>query len=142
MNWKKILPLMGIVLLLATAGCIQEQQQSEQQGNEKGQENGAMATVQLKYTDAEGNPIAEKELRAPIGSNAWELMKQNMQVEFDAYDFGPFVKSIEGTAPPEGHYMALYVNGSYAEKGIGDYTISEGIGFEWKTEKLEDFGLE
>ena len=132
MKTKSFILTLCIALLLFTTGCAQ---QTQEQSTDT-------AVVLFKYTDYKGETIVEKSFEVKKGSNAFEAMKENIEVGFENYAIGPFIQSIEGVAAPEGYYFALYVNGSYAEKGIADYTIEENIIIEWKTQSLGDFPSE
>ncbi|MAG22454.1 MAG: hypothetical protein CL943_04100 [Candidatus Diapherotrites archaeon] len=136
---KRIFFALLIGLLLLTAGCVQ-QEEAPQENN--GVQGSSTVVLTVKYLDAEGNTIAEKAISTPKGVNAWILMKDNMDVDFEEFSFGPMVKGIEGTPSPEGHYLALYVNGEYATQGVNGYFIQEDTLMEWKTEAIDSFGLE
>lgn len=123
----KIIPVL-FLLLLISAGCLQQTEQ----------ETGTVL-VSFKYLGINGQSIAENSLSVPKGQNAWNVMKEIWDVEYEDYAMGPFIKSIEGTSPPEGYYLALYVNGAYADKGIAAYPIDNTLLIEWKTEKIESF---
>lgn len=145
MTGKNVFALVSAMLvLLLLLGCTQPVQPSN--GSPlSGTPNGGTAeksTVSFKYAGTEGEIIFEKQFDVSKGTNAFDVMRRNMQVDYDQYAIGVFVNSIEGTPAPEGYYLALYVNGEYAIKGIADYTIEEDISLEWKTEKIEAFGLE
>jgi hypothetical protein len=121
--------LAALLVLAAIAGCTAAQQQTPQ--------SGAEATVALKYLDASGAVFFEKSFSVPTGTNALEAMQQNVPMETETFSFGVMVKSVNGVAPPEGYYLALYMNGAYAEKGIQDYSIDRDTEIEWRTEKIE-----
>jgi hypothetical protein len=121
-----------LLLLVAASGCVQTA------GNQGQAEK---ATVSLKYTDKDGATILEKSFLADKGTNAFEALKANVAVDYDTFAAGAFVKGIAGVAAPEGYYLALYVDGEYAQKGISDYTIEKDTAIEWKTESLESFGM-
>jgi len=103
---------------------------------------GETAVVSFSYVGEDGQIILEEEFEVSKGTNAFEAMRHEMNVDYTQYAFGSMVNSIEGVSAPEGYYLALYVNGEYAMKGISDYIIDEDISIEWKAEKIEDFGLE
>ena len=132
---KKILfsLFLAVALLVVSAGCVQQVQEQQGQGEET-------VTVNFKYLDSEGKKILDKDVVVEKGSNAFEVLKQTVEVDVEMYDFGPFVKGVGGVETPAGYYLALYVNGSYAERGISDYVIEDGMTIEWKQEALESFG--
>lgn len=132
---KKILFLSAaIFLLIFTLGCIQTAQEPGQ-----GQET---VTLALKYFDKDNSLLLNKTLKIEKGTNAFEAMKKITAVESETFSFGVMVKSIAGIAPPEGYYLALYVDSNYAQKGISDYILEKDTLLEWKTEKIQDFGIQ
>jgi len=116
------------VFLLFLAGCTQTLNQVVQEKT---------ATLTLKYFDKDGTIILDKKFEVEKGTNAFEAMKKNVEMDFEMYPFGAFVKSIAGVTPPKTHYLTLYVNGEKASEGISSYTINEDIKIEWKTEQIE-----
>ncbi len=124
------------LLLISTAGCVQENATAPTGAAE------GNAVITHLYTGTDGGIISIEIIETEIGSNAFNAIKENVDIEFDEFDFGVMVNSIAGTPAPEGHYLGLYINGEYASKGIADYTVEENMLIEWKTEKIEDFGLE
>lgn len=124
------LALMVIVLLVATAGCIQT---TEQNPNEK-------VTLTVGCSDVEGTLLFQQPLEVEKGANAFDAVKENFSVEFEMYEMGPFVKGIGACSPSEGEYLALYVNGEYASQGISFYTVQEDMEIQWKIESIESFG--
>lgn len=128
---KTVFLVLGIVLLFLLVGCTQ---------TTPPETNSEKITVYFSYVDNTGATILEKSFEAEKSSNAFDVMKENIILEFEEYSFGALVTSVEGIAPPEGYYLALYVNGAYAEKGISDYTLEENTIIEWKMESLDSFG--
>ena len=129
---KKILVLLLMVLLL-TLGCTSSEETVPAN-------NGEMVKVSLKYTGADGTVLVDKNFEVAKGTNAFEAMKEQVAVKHEMYDFGPFIDAIAGVRAPDGYYLALYVNGEYASKGISDYTLEENTTIEWKTESIASFG--
>lgn len=124
---------LALFLLSAlAAGCVQNSPRQSALEN---------AAVSLKYFGSDGNGLFEKTFEVQKGTNALEAMQQNVQTEVQTFSFGVMMQSINGVAPQEGYYLALYMNGQYAEKGIQEYQINEDTSIEWKTEKIEYFPL-
>lgn len=71
------------------------------------------------------------------GTNAFDAMKEACELTYEEYPFGVYITSIEGVQPKENEYWALYVNGAYAEKGISDYALEDGMELEWRIETLK-----
>lgn len=126
---KVIILISFIFILLLTTGCVQ---QIQKQASEK-------ATVLLKYTDANGATILEKSFKVERGTNAFDAIKEKVALDYKMYHAGAFVKSIGGVKPPKGYYLALYINGKYADKGISSQVIKKDTVIEWKTESIESF---
>lgn len=68
--------------------------------------------------------------------NAFDLLKQNAEVEYDEYDFGVFVKSINGIVGDEKYFWAFYVNGEKANQGADATTLNSGDEVEWRYEEV------
>ncbi len=118
-----------ILIAVLFAGCTETIQQEK--------------TVVLSISaEAHGETILEKQVEMPKGSNAFDAMKENSELEVQEFDFGVMVNGIEGVVAGENEYWALYINGAYAEKGIADYSIEENTQIEWKLESFEAFPLE
>lgn len=70
-------------------------------------------------------------------SNAFELLKENAEIEYKEYDFGVFVESINGTAGDDKHFWALYVNDEQSMTGADQTTVNTGDVLEWKYEEIK-----
>lgn len=125
---KEIIGLFLVFLLIN--GCTQTIQNQADQT--------AIATLTLKYSDANGAIILNKTIPVEKGANAFEALKDNVAMNYEMYEIGPFIKSIAGIEPPEKHYLGLYVNGEYADRALSGYTITEDTLIEWRTEKISD----
>ncbi len=131
---KTVIGITSLLFLLAVLfllGCTQTDTASN---------SSEMVTIDFSYTDANGNIIVQKSIDVESGTNALEVMKNNFEVDYDEFEFGVMVNSIDGVQPPEGYYLGLYVDGSFAQAGISSYTISKDTTIEWKTNSLSDFG--
>lgn len=69
--------------------------------------------------------------------NAFELLKENAEIEYKEYDFGVFVESINGTAGDEKHFWALYVNDEQSITGADQTTVNKGDLLEWRYEEIK-----
>jgi hypothetical protein len=121
--------LLSFVFVL---GCTQTVDQTDSTATES-------VSVSFRYVDVQGIALIDKEFEALKGANAFDALKNNFEVDYDEYAFGPFVKSFDGITPAEGEYLALYVNGLYAEKGISEYVLSEDASIEFRFESLSAF---
>ena len=122
------------LLLLAASGCVQATQEQE-----AGQQAETF-NLSVKYFDESGAVVLDETISVEAGANAFEAMRENIEVDYEMSSYGAFVKGLGGVATPDNHYLALYVNGEYASKGIGDYTVDEDMLLEWKAESIESFG--
>ena len=64
--------------------------------------------------------------------NAFELLKENAQVEYKEYDFGVFVESINGITGDDKHFWSLYVNNEQSMTGADQTTVNKGDTVEWR----------
>lgn len=130
-----------IAALLATAGCTQTAQPGQNTNLENNNFGEAQtAVLSIKYFDSNNSILLIRNFEVEKGTNAFEAMKNNLQLEYEMFGNSAFITSIAGTPAPEGYYIALYVDGTYADKGISDYAIKKDTLIEWKTEAIEDFG--
>ncbi len=139
MNKKNLVfLLLAFFLLISLIGCTQTQTLQE---TSKREDEKTTVLFTLKYFDENGKTIVDESSEVQKGTNAFEAMKSKVEVDYDLYAIGAFVKGINGVFPPKGYYLALYVNGEYARKGISGYTVNNDMTVEWKTEKIESFKL-
>jgi hypothetical protein len=98
----------------------------------------AVVSATIKVYDKAGDTIVAAKRQVPKHSNAFDVMRQTVEVEFTTYaGLGPFVTAIAGVVPPAGQYWALYVDGTYSQLGIGNITIDKDILIEWKLSDLQ-----
>lgn len=71
------------------------------------------------------------------GDNAFELLQENADVEFEQYDFGVFVKSINGVSGDNEYFWSLYVNGEQSVTGADQTFLEEGDLVEWRYEEVK-----
>ncbi len=69
-------------------------------------------------------------------TNAFELLQEKHEVVFDQFDFGVFIKSIDGLEGNNENYWAVYVNGVYAEIAIDKTVLNSGDKLELIYEKV------
>lgn len=65
------------------------------------------------------------------GKNALELLQSGHRVDVSS---AGFVNAIDGVAPADHQFWALYVNGKQAEVGAKDYQTKTSDQIEWKLE--------
>jgi hypothetical protein len=129
----------GLAQILLFSGCtqtLQEQKDTESPSQEQ------TVTLTLKLFNEEGQLILDESLEVEPGTNAFEAMQKIAEVEYEDYgSMGAFVKGINGIRPGQGNYLALYVNGEYANKGISSHSIEDDTLIEWKIEKIGSYGM-
>ena len=92
-------------------------------------------TVSVSFKALAGEQIVlDKTITVEKGANAFEEMKKIAAVETQMSAYGAFVTSINGVAPTEKQYWALYVDGQMSEKGIDAITLEKGTAIEWRLE--------
>ena len=124
----------AVMLLFVSAGCLQTVEEAPAGDTTE------TFNLSATYTDADGGVLLEKSFAVEKGTNAFDALKENVEVDFEMSSFGAFIKGLGGVETPEGYYLAMYVNGEYAEKGISDYTVDEDLQIEWTQESIESFG--
>ncbi|NCN82460.1 MAG: DUF4430 domain-containing protein [Candidatus Pacebacteria bacterium] len=72
------------------------------------------------------------------GQTALDLLKESAQVEYQEFDFGVMVTSINGVAADEKHYWGLYVNDEYATAGASETVLKTGDTMKWIYEEISD----
>ncbi len=70
------------------------------------------------------------------GRTAFEILQQLTGIEFQQFDFGVMVNSINGVRPDENHFWKLFYNGQESQVGAGDLQTRNGDVIEWKLEKI------
>jgi len=71
------------------------------------------------------------------GQNAFELLKENAEVEYQQYDFGVFVESINGINGDDKHFWAVYLNDQQAQVGAEQIILQKDDRIEWKYEEIK-----
>lgn len=70
------------------------------------------------------------------GQTPFSLLKKSEAVEYDEYDFGVFVKSINGQAGNDQYFWSLYVNDELASKAGDKIELEPGDKVEWRWEEV------
>jgi hypothetical protein len=73
------------------------------------------------------------------GETPFELLNRNDEVEFDQYDFGVFVTSINGQKSNDQFFWALYVNDEMAQVSSDQIELKTGDVIEWRWEEIESY---
>ncbi|MEK6958072.1 MAG: DUF4430 domain-containing protein [archaeon] len=129
-NGTAIIVVAALAILLAFSGCAQQQITGEK------------TSFSLRVTDSSGEAVSEKLLETSTGQTVFDALKENkINMKYEDYSIGPFITGIEGVSPQSGEYMAVYVNGKYADSGVGDLKIIGGENIEFRVEKIEGYGF-
>lgn len=70
------------------------------------------------------------------GETALEALEKLIDVEYDEYDFGVYVKSIGGIEGNDEYFWALYVNDEQSQTGADQTILEAGDKMEWRYEKI------
>jgi len=73
------------------------------------------------------------------GETPFSLLNENEEIEYDQYEFGTFVTSINGKASTNQFYWALYINDEYAQEASDKIVLKTGDKVEWKWEEVKAF---
>ncbi len=76
---------------------------------------------------------AEKSDQTPLS-----LLEDEADVEYQEYDFGVFVESINGQDSNNDYFWALYVNDEFAQKAADRIELQAGDEVQWRWEEVED----
>lgn len=69
--------------------------------------------------------------------NAFELLKTVADIEYQKYDFGVFVESINGTKNNDKHFWSLYINDEQSQTGADQTILQKGDRVEWRYEEIK-----
>lgn len=98
----------------------------------------AEVTVTIKVYDQAGKVIVDAGKKAAKHSNAFDVVRGTLQVEFTTYaGLGAFVTGIAGVKPPANAYWALYTDGQYSQLGISNITVEKDLLIEWKMTDMQ-----
>jgi hypothetical protein len=75
---------------------------------------------------------------ASSGETPFSLLNDSEKVEYDEYDFGVFVTSINGQASNNDNFWAVYVNGELAQQASDQIELDVGDRVEWRWEEIQD----
>ena len=94
-------------------------------------------TIQVDLMIDYGDGTVEwyNETRIQTGANLWDLTLENCDVEYEMYDFGAFITSINGVEADDSHYWGW----SYLEEnswsmgmvGAEQYNLHDGYVVSW-----------
>ena len=129
---KKFSLTLAIIFVLLFSGCTQQQIQN----NPTFQSDSQSVFFSVKVFNGT-EPLVDKRIVAEKGANALEALKQATEVETQSAAFGEFVTALAGVKADSTHYWSLYVDGKYAEKGIGQYALDKDTSIEWRLEEIK-----
>ncbi len=73
------------------------------------------------------------------GQTPFSLLVDGYEIEYDQYDLGVFVTSIEDQQATNEYYWAVFVNGEYVQEASDKIVLSKGDRVEWRWEEVEAF---
>ncbi|HQM15628.1 MAG TPA: DUF4430 domain-containing protein [Candidatus Woesebacteria bacterium] len=71
------------------------------------------------------------------GQTPFSLLLAGAQVEYQQYDFGVFVKGINGQMANDNYFWAVYVDGEYATQASDKISLQSGSVVEWRWEEVK-----
>lgn len=86
------------------------------------------------------NIITEKKLTLFAENDnetAFSLLQKNAEIDFEKYDFGVFVKSINGLAGNSEYFWKFFVNDEESMVGADQANLKTGDKVDWIYEKIE-----
>ncbi len=108
------------------SGCFQSQELSSE---------AEKVGFVLKYPSVYG--VVEQTLYADSGSSlVLAFAENNVPVKYRDFSFGKMVVGIGDLEPSGNEYLAIYANGSYADRGVSDILVYDGLVVEFKVEKI------
>lgn len=125
-----------MALLLLASACTIQKSVEKQNTTETQTINVKLINVKFIFDAKEQNYHKEVSVQTIEGMNAFDLLNQNAELEFQQYSFGKFITGINGVKPKENEYWALYVNGIYSDKGIEAITLDKDTEILFRIEKF------
>jgi len=124
MNWKRILPVVIVILLIGgVAGYAIHRHEED-----------TKPVVAASTTPAP--QVKDLTYKGEDGKTAMTLLKAKYTVTTTHYSFGDSVDSINGLAADSKHYWEFMVNGTDASVGADAYTSKSTDTIEWKYANL------
>lgn len=71
------------------------------------------------------------------GQTPFSLLLDAEEVEYEEYDFGVFVQSINNQTSDSDHFWALYVNGEFAQEAGDKIELEAGDEVEWRWDEVQ-----
>ena len=115
----------GLLLLIATLFLVTQTglTQLEYVVSAAVLDNGATITVLNK----DGSKVMEtKAVAFEEGANAFDLLDEVADIQYESYDFGPMITGINNVFPEGGDYWGFFVNGKGSNEGAADYQVQKG----------------
>ncbi|MCR4369410.1 MAG: DUF4430 domain-containing protein [archaeon] len=120
-----------LLLLVAFSGCLTAITERESTGSDTTQ-------FYVKGIDAKGQLLFEAPVIAQPNEGVFDALKKSgVPIEYDDTAYGPFVTGIGSIKAGEGEYLALYVDGEYAQTGIADIKPERDMRVEFRIEKIQ-----
>lgn len=103
--------------------------------------------IDITVNVVDGNELKQYETNAFEGQTAFDLLKaldsqsDDFTFEYEEYDFGPYVVSVNSLKPQNNEFIEFLVNNEQASVGIGDYVLSKDDVITFKLTKIESFSF-
>lgn len=75
------------------------------------------------------------EYQGEEGKTAFALLQEQYDVEYDQFDFGVLIKSINGEQSDDSHFWLYYINGEQAQTGADQFETQTGDVILWRLEE-------
>lgn len=136
-NTKKIILAVVVFLLLLVPIAIAIVRINNDDNNANNTQEEQVVNDQSDDNQIDKGDLESIELVATSdNTNAFDLLKTSHEVVFDQYDFGVFIKSIDGLEGNNEYYWAFYVNGVYGKTAIDKTILNSGDKLELIYEKV------
>ena len=127
---KKYFAVALLILFILANGCLQTQTVQSNNLSET-------VSVELNVVGDQNQVILNQTIQVQKGTNAFDALNQNIQIEYQDYSFGKFITGINGLkADSSKEYWAFYVNNQYSSAGVQDFIIQEPVKLEFRLEKI------
>lgn len=138
MKYKKLLILVLIAILagfgIFKAGNVAEKEIGQLRKTTDFKQEKKAELISIKLVIDKEQPI-EKEVKVkPNGTVFDSLQKSGVQFEFEEYDSGIFITSIEGISNPTKSWM-YYVNEKLGKKAVDKKQLNSGDVVKFKNQK-------
>lgn len=138
MKYKKLLILVLIAILagfgIFKAGNVAEKEIGQLRKTTDFKQEKKAELISIKLVIDKEQPIGKEVKVKPNGTVFDSLQKSGVQFEFEEYDSGIFITSIEGISNPTKSWM-YYVNEKLGKKAVDKKQLNSGDVVKFKNQK-------